>query len=129
MNVDVFVGIPILSKGRTATGCDCYGLVRLIYQQEGIELPLLLDYDNTTDRAVMTGMVARQPLLIGFKKVETPQPLDVLVIRQGGWNCHLAVVLDERRMIHSEAGKGSAVELYSRPHIKPRIKEIWRYER
>ncbi len=46
-----YVGIPFLSGGRNEGGVDCYGLVRLILNNEyGYNLPLLSNtYDNALD--------------------------------------------------------------------------------
>lgn len=127
-----YVGIPFASRGRELSACDCYGLLRLVYSAElGIELPELLDYENTMARRTMAELVRTQPLLIGFEPVaiEEVAPFDVLVLRNGGFDCHLAIVIDARNMLHTESGKGVIVEGYHRPHIKPRLREAWRYVR
>lgn len=127
---DKYIEIPFESCGRDEQACDCYGLLRLIYQLErGIELPLLSEYDDTKQRKKMNQLIESQPALIGFDSVplENVCPFDVLVIRNVGFNCHLAVVIDTQRMIHTEEGKGVIVEEYNRPHIKPRIREAYRY--
>lgn len=47
-NFSKYIDIPFKHKGRDFKGCDCFGLVRLIFKEErGIELPdyLEIDYD------------------------------------------------------------------------------------
>ncbi|WP_321367573.1 NlpC/P60 family protein [uncultured Desulfuromusa sp.] len=125
-----YVGIDFVSKGRSWSGVDCYGLLRLIYRHErGIELPALQGYESTRDHATMNSMIHTQPTLIGFIPVGLTelQAFDVLVIRQAGFDCHLGIVIDHRRIIHSEHGKMAVVEDFTRPHLRPRIREAWRY--
>ena len=125
-----YIGIPFESCGRTLDASDCYGLLRLIYANErGVDLPSLDAYENTLQRKRMNELIETQPALIGFDTVplESVCPFDVLVLRNVGFNCHLGIVIDTQRMIHTEAGKGAVVEEYNRPHIKPRIREAYRY--
>lgn len=128
---NTYTGIPFADHGRDRNGCDCYGLIRLVFtEQRGIELPLLLNvYAGTTERGEIARQIAEQPLLIGFAPVplESVEPFDVLVLRQVGFNCHLALAVDARRILHTERGKGTTVEDFLRPHVRPRIREAWRY--
>ncbi len=127
-----YIGIPFESRGRTADACDCYGLLMLVYKDQlDVDLPSLLLYDSTIQRKTMSNMMKTQPMLIGFESVAVDEvaPLDVLVIRQVGFDCHIGIVLDAKRILHTEAGKGVVVEDIARPHIKPRVKEAWHYVR
>lgn len=57
-----YVGIPFVEKGRDENGCDCWGLVRLIYKNElGIDLPDYLDcYETTNDREKLSSVIKEQ---------------------------------------------------------------------
>ena len=127
---NAYTGIPFADHGRDRSACDCYGLIRLVYfEQRGIVLPLLDNYETTRDREELEKIVRREPLLIGFEQVDLDlvQPFDVLVIRQVGFDCHLGLVVNRNTLLHTESGKGSVLEDFTRPHVRPRIREAWRY--
>ncbi len=125
-----YMEIPFADHGRDRRGCDCYGLVRLVLAERfGVDLPpMTVGYDSAADREAVAGMIAGNALLTGFEQVKTVRPGDVLVIRQAGSNCHLAVVVAPGLALHTERGKGVVVESYNRPHLRPRIREVWRHE-
>jgi len=126
---DKYSMIPFQDLGRDETGCDCYGLVRLIYEREvGVELPALCFYENTKQREVLGDAISEQPALLGFEPVskDAVEPFDVLVISHAGWACHLGIVINDRLCIHTEAKKGVVVEEFRRPHLWPRVKEAYR---
>lgn len=127
-----YSAIPFTDHGRDETGCDCYGLLRLVYRDRlQVELPLLLDgYRHTEQRQILANLIQGSAMLIGFKPValDDLQPLNVLIIRQAGADCHLGLLVSPSLMLHTEAGRGVVVEDIRRPHLKPRIREAYRYD-
>lgn len=72
MNFEKYINIKYKQGGRDKEGCDCYGLVKLIYEKErGIILPdfndivfdgkLWYDKFNEIDRRIGKGLVEVQP--------------------------------------------------------------------
>ncbi len=127
-----YVGIPFVDHGRDHSGCDCWGLVRLVMAERfGIALPSLADgYASTSEhRQVLQRLIAGQAPVLGFAQVDLDrvQPGDVLVIRQMGADCHVGLMVTDHLVLHTEQAKGAVVEDIRRPGLRPRIKQAWRY--
>ncbi len=107
------VGIPYLAGGRTAEGCDCFGLVLLYYKNElGVELP---DYTS----------VGLSTLADYFRKVETPQKHDVIVFDIAG-DRHVGIAVSAMRFLHNISRANVVVSRIS--SYAAHIKGVYRYE-
>lgn len=122
-----YVGIPFADHGRGASGCDCWGLVRLFYRQElGIELSDLgPSYRDTTDAAGMRLVHADQ--LACWRRVHAPQPGDVALLNVLGAPVHVGVMLDRRRMLHVQRGIDAAIERIDGPLWRNRLEGFYRH--
>ena len=99
-----YLTIPYRERGRSRTGVDCYGLVRLVFQERrGIELP---SYDETapTPRDVMEiqRLLAGAPAL-GWIEVlrEEAQEYDGIVFTIAGQPTHFGLVLEPPHFLHA----------------------------
>jgi cell wall-associated NlpC family hydrolase len=127
IDVARYVGIPFVDHGRSESGCDCWGLVRLIYKNEfGIDLddlgPL---YESTTDNNGMTSLYVAQ--LPSWTKVEAPQAGDVALLRLRGLPVHVGIVISENQMVHVESGTDCVVERFDTSLWKNRIEGFFRH--
>lgn len=117
MWVNEYVRIPFLDNGRTKEGVDCWGLVRLIYQERlGIELPVLNLYDNTRDKEKISHLIEEKskewiPVEKGDEK-----PYDVLVFKLAGQPMHVGLVVKKGLMLHCERGSGTVPVFYNEEH-------------
>lgn len=122
-----FIGIPFEARGRTEEGCDCWGLVRLWYAQfKGIELPTLLAYASDKDYGAIADIVQGEKSK--WKKVQSPIPGDVVVLRILSRECHVGVYLEGNRMLHTHRQVESHIESLDTPRWIHRIAGYYRYE-
>lgn len=126
-----YVGIPFLSGGRDDRGVDCYGLIRLILNNEyGYDLPLLANtYDNALD-VFETGSLFRKyvPLLCG-ERISEPKEQAVALLKMRGLPSHVALYAGDDFIIHAMSKNGVACERLSRPLLKSMIEGWYRVDK
>lgn len=126
-----YVGIPFLSGGRDKRGVDCYGLVRLILNNEyGYDLPLLVNtYDNALDISETGSLFQKYvPLLCG-EKISKPEEKAVALLKMRGLPSHVALYAGDDFIIHAMSKNGVACERLSRPLLKSRIEGWYRVDK
>jgi len=121
--VKKYVGIPFVSNGRTADGCDCYGLVRLVLCNEyGVTLPELSnDYDNALNIAQTAKLFAEHLPVIASVKIKEPKESALIVITEQGKPSHVGIVAGNGYILHTGAKTGSVCQRTSHPGLRSRI--------
>lgn len=129
-----YVGLPWASKGRDRSGCDCWGLLRLVLDERfGLAgLPLLdeHEYRDDGDHAAlarsMTGFRDLHFLPVAMGQERTG---DAIMVRMRGLPFHVGVVVAPGWMLHIEEGKDACLECYLRTAWKRRIEGVYRHVR
>ena len=119
-----YTGIPYLVRGDTFDGCDCWGLVRIVYRDLGIELPSYADYAGEIG-GLVDGLVADDI----WHEVDEPAPLDVVLLRADWTDYHIGLIIGPGMMLHTVDLKNSCIENYNRPYWRPRLRGFFRYAR
>ena len=117
--VKKYVGIPFVSGGRDETGCDCYGLVRLILRNEyDFELPILIGgyTDALCIEETKKLFLENIPVLCG-DKCEVPEEKTVALMRMKGRLCHVGLYAGDGYIIHSRHSLGAVCERLSSPQL------------
>jgi cell wall-associated NlpC family hydrolase len=129
--VKQYVGLPFAEHGRDHHGVDCWGLLRLIYQEQfGVALPSYdEDYRTTTDAHEIGALVqreARPP----FEAVPLTQARvgDVVILRVRNLPMHCGLVLTPPAFLHIERRINAAVERWDAWHWRHRISGVFRHE-
>lgn len=126
--ISKYVGLKFEQLGRSEGGIDCWGLVRLVYEQElGIILPDYTElYHSVTDKAGIASVVqmAREDSWI---KIEEPEPLSVIMLNIYGRPVHVGIVEDSSWFVHSHQDDYSVRERFSDMKWKNRVEGFYRY--
>jgi len=112
MDLDRYLGIPYRDRGRDRQGCDCWGLVRLVYGELlGIELPSGIEgYGSALDRAAVHRTIAAG--LGDWHCVPEGEDLalDIALLSRGGEACHVGLVTLHGWVLHTREGCDSVQE-------------------
>lgn len=126
-----YLKLPFVDRGRDRAGLDCYGLVRLIYQeQRGILLPSYTEGYATTDDKTEITALARGEIATRWKPIpiETVQLFDGVILRIAGLPIHFGMVLDEQYFIHTMRGVWSVMERWQSLTWQRRVVGAVRYD-
>ena len=126
-----YAGIPFVTSGRDMSGCDCYGLVRMILVNEyGFDLPMLLgDYTNALNIAETKRLFMQNvPVLCG-EKISEPEEKAVGLMRFGGRLCHVGLYAGDGCIIHSRHNIGVVIERLSSPALAGCVEGWYRVDK
>jgi probable lipoprotein NlpC len=127
---NAYIGIPFADQGRGYLGCDCWGLVRLVYQREqGITLPSYVEgYVCADERAEIDALIKGAQGCGPWHLVDgQAQPFDVLVFRRGRMQSHIGIATDRNAMLHVAAADQAKIERFDDPRWASRLCGVYRH--
>lgn len=130
MEVGEYIGIPYRVHGRDRTGCDCWGLARLVLgERRGVWLPSFAgDYGGTdfAHRHELARLIDVRRPLVAVSPVSAPEVGDIVLMRLGGQPCHVGLVTGPGRMLHIEQDLAAIIERYDGHQWGRRVDSFWR---
>lgn len=121
-----YTGIPFENMGSAMSGCDCWGLVRLVYKQEfGRDLPGPV-MDVSGPRAKIEAAIHCQRDAL-WERTTNPQPGDVALFRVGGHESHVGLVTVPGMILHVRQGQDSVVVPLGGKHFGETLRGYYRY--
>jgi len=128
---DQYVGIPHKPGGGTMSGCDCGGLVRLVYSDLlRLYLPAYNEPVCSPDEIKECHEIVTMHKQTGnWQHVNSPyRVFDVLVFTRGGFDGHVALALgNSRLMLHVAAQESVKIADYSTGVWAPRFAGAYRH--
>lgn len=139
MTLDSFlcsaIGVPYFDGGRDYNGWDCYGTVFVLYRDVlGINLPT---YSETPAADIIAVAAAFDGEAVSglWAKVAAPLRFDVVQMwthehyqgRTIRGRRHCGVMIDGRRMLHTERGTASVLVPLNHHLVRERIIAFWRH--
>lgn len=124
--VNKYVGIPYKEHGRTEEGADCYGIVRMILQNEyGIPMP---SYDDDYMDAIEKEALDR--ILDGrtdWAEVGSPEEGDVVILQTRVHFFHVGIMVNKTHFLNCRPTVGCVVEKLSSPFWQRKVRGFRRY--
>jgi cell wall-associated NlpC family hydrolase len=124
-----FVGIPFAELGRTRQGADCWGLVRLVFQERlRIELPAYSEaYHSVAEKERIAAHIASVATGREWRRVQSPEPFDILVFRAGRYHSHVGLAIGGKQMLHMAEEESARIDTIASPRWASRLTGIFRH--
>lgn len=125
-----YTGIPFKDKGRDFNGCDCYGLLMLYYKNElGIEIS---DTNITADQPRRIFASYLKEVSEHWIEIDKPEKHCGIAMclneNHPKLVTHFAVMIDEKRVLHTINKCDSMIMPLDDIRIKPFIKGFYRWQ-
>lgn len=129
MPLDDYVGLPWLDRGRTRDGCDCWGLLSIVYAERfGVVLPSYRDdYLTAADSDAVTSLINGRPAAWREITAGTEQVGDAVLMSIAGRPHHIGIVVADGLVLHIERGAGSLIESYRSMRLRRRVIGFFRH--
>jgi cell wall-associated NlpC family hydrolase len=126
MDYAQYVGLPYRLGGRDRDGIDCWGLVRLVLQEQfNVEIPSLA-YEAEPRIEVFDQLSDETRETYKMLQVETPIVGDVALLRVGGHITHVGIIVAPGILLHTMDEVDSVVERIDTHRIARRIEGYYR---
>ncbi len=124
------IGIPYKLKGRTESGCDCYGLAILTYRKMlGISLQEELQYPDDPDFSEEAQVAIDSHTRSFFQKVDKPEIFDLAIFKIYGIRSHVGIMINDSQFLHTYAGIDSNIGNLGDKNWERRFDGFYRYSR
>lgn len=126
MNIEACQNMRYRERARGEGGfVDCFGLVRLLLQDAGVELP---EYSGEHLDDIPGGDLHAYLSDSQWHKVDSPRAYDLIYLWFGGQPSHIALAINEQELINIRKGCNVAVEPIFGTMWRHRLHSFYRHE-
>ena len=125
-----YIGLPYLQHGRTREGMDCWGLIILVFAEKfKVTLPSYATDYRDVDALEEINDIVEVEKQRGWVQIPAGSERlgDVVVFRVVGIPCHVGMVTEQGRFLHTIKGIDSAHADYTSSRWRNRVNSFWRY--
>lgn len=110
-----YLGIPFVPHGRTRTGCDCWGLVRLVYKDWfDIDLPLFGGHEFDVNNPLAAAKLMAEGVALDiWRDAIEPTRGNILLFGGGPAPYHVGIWLTPELMLHTRHGIDASTERHN----------------
>ena len=121
-----YIHIPFEDHGRDFDGCDCYGLVRLIYKNEyQKDMPLLINYSNSANGKEVEDLIDHSKPLLNAVEIEKPTIGCIAIFNIRGFSMHMGVYIGKNMVLHVMKGTNSLCERLDSYRLRGRLEGFY----
>jgi len=117
------IGIPFKAGGRDFNGLDCYGLVKLLMQRQGIDLPEFA-YADPHNYSMVDRLIRNQDVAQRLNRPEIGAIVVMSLIPP--YEHHLGVVISRNEFIHIRQNTRVTISRLDSPLWRDRIRGFYR---
>jgi len=121
-----YLTIPFMNKGRSFAGCDCFGLVKLIYKDFNIAVP---EFEISCDDTRSIVKAIKCEVQRCWIRIDRPEKLALVVMatdmQRPGLVNHIGVGVDDHAFIHAFKKIGVSLTAYNHLYFGNCIKGFY----
>ncbi len=125
-----FIGTLYEEFGRERSGCDCWGLVYVVFRDQlGISLPTYSgQYASAEERGEISALISDAAVSAVWRRIESGfQDFDIAVFRRGRMDAHVGIVIAPNLMLHMANEDCAKIERFDQAAWKNRLTGIYRH--
>lgn len=128
-----YIGLPFADRGRDRNGVDCWGLVRLVYQEVwGVAMPAYddgyIDTGRTCFSDIAVALTDHCMASTTWRRIDAGAEAvgDMALFQIMGLPVHVGLVVASTKMIHAETGTNVVLDRYDGLRWGGRLIGFWR---